>query len=110
METSVYKFTLSSGKVIFLKEPKISDSESAIQIAGSRAGDNMALLGLHTQKELFKKLLVKMDEKELKMSDKENLDGLFSFKEWGQCMQALTKITGDEGNLDNPEIISSGDK
>lgn len=111
MEQSVYKFTLSSGKVICLKEPKISDSESAIQIAGKRAGENMALLGLITQKELFKKLLVQLDEKKLSMSEKESLDSLFSFKEWSQCMTALSKVTGgDEGNLSEPEIMAFGDK
>jgi hypothetical protein len=110
MEESVYKFTLSSGKVIYLKEPKISDSESAIQVAGRKAGENMALLGLLTQKELFKKLLVQVDAKTLKMAEKENLDGLFSFSEWAQCQQALQKITGDEGNLSEPEITIFGDK
>jgi hypothetical protein len=112
METAVYKFTLGSGKEIYLREPKMSDSESAIQVAGLKAGENMALLGLITQKELFKKLLVQVDGKELKMSEKEDLNSLFSFKEWNQCLQALHKVTGDddEGNLSDPEIMTTGGK
>lgn len=111
METTVYKFTLSSKKEIYLREPKMSDSESAIQIAGLKAGDNMALLGLITQKEIFKKLLVKVNNSSPSMSEKENLDGLFTFKEWSQCLQALGKVTdGDEGNLSEPEITTIGDK
>jgi len=112
METSVYKFKLSSGKEIYLREPKMSDSESCIQIAGKKAGDNMALLGLITQKELFKKLLTQVDGNELSMAEKENLDGIFSFKEWSQCVQALAQVTGDdgEGKLEAPEIMLSGSK
>lgn len=111
METTVYKFALSSKKEIYLREPKMSDSESAIQVAGLKAGENMALLGLITQKELFKKLLVQVDSKKPSMTEKENLDALFTFKEWSQCMQALAKVTGDdEGNLSEPEITIIGDK
>jgi hypothetical protein len=110
-ETPVYKFTLSSGKEIYLREPKMSDSESCIQIAGLKAKDNMALLGLLTQKELFKKLLVQVDGKVLKMAEKENLDSIFSFKEWNQCSQALAMVTGEnEGNLASPEITTIGSK
>jgi len=113
METSVYKFTLSSKKVIMLREPLMEDSEGAIQVAGMKAGENLAYLGLITQKEMFKKLLVQVDSKKLSMTDKENLNGLFTFKEWSQCLKALAKITGDEGeegNELNPEIITIGDK
>jgi hypothetical protein len=111
METAVYKFTLSSGKEIYIREPKIADSESCIQLAGKIAGDNMAMLGLVTQKELFKKLLVQVDEKKLSMNEKQSLDSLFSYKEWNQCVQALQQVTGDEeGKLQAPEIMTSGDK
>lgn len=113
METSVYKFTLSSKKVIMLREPKMEDSEGAIQVAGMKAGDNIAYLGLITQKEMFKKLLVQIDNKKLNMTEKENINALFTFKEWGQCLKALGKITGDEGEEGNdltPEITTIGDK
>lgn len=111
-ETPVYKFTLRSKKVIYLREPRMSDSESAIQVAGMKAKDNMALLGLLTQKELFKKLLVQVDDRVLKMAEKENLEGLFSFKEWADCSKALAMVAGDddEGNLEAPEITTIGSK
>ena len=114
METAVYKFTLSSKKEIFLREPKMSDSEGAIKVAGLKAGEkNVALLGLLTQKEMFKKMLVQVDDRKLGMTEKENINALFTFKEWSQCMQALSQLTGhdeEEGKLEAPEIMTTGDK
>lgn len=112
-EQAVYKFTLSSKKVIFLREPKMRDSENAIKVAGMKAGEkNVALLGLLTQKEMFKSLLVQVNDNKLKMSEKEKLDSMFSFKEWNQCMKALHKVTSEdeEGNELEAEIVTIGDK
>ena len=113
-ETPVYKFTLSSKKVIFLREPKMRDSEDAIKVAGMKAGENnVAYMGLLTQKELFKKLLVQVDGKKLSATEKENLNDMFTYKEWNQCMKALQKVTAEEdaeGNDLAPEIVTIGDK
>jgi len=114
MEQALYKFTLSSKKVIYLREPKMSDNEGAIKVAGMKADEkNLALLGLLTQKEMFKKLLIQIDSKKLSMNEKEDLNSLFSYKEWSQCLQALTQVTGVDDEVGNeliPEIVTSGDK
>ena len=98
----VYKFTLSSGKVIYLKEPTILDSEHATKVAGNLAGsENAAYLGTLYQKEMVKALLVQVGENKLSMNDKANIQSIFNFKEYGQVLKALKAVTGDdEGNFD----------
>lgn len=98
-EIPVYKVTLSSGKVVFLREPKIADTELAVSIAGKVAGDNDALLNIKTQSEIVKILLVSVDGKELTMSEKESLDKIFTLAEFNQVKKILNKIVGsEEGN------------
>jgi DNA transposition AAA+ family ATPase len=109
---NVTKFTLSSGKVIYLREPRIEDTENAAQVAGKKASaENQAHLMILIQKEMLKSLLVKVDEKELKLVDKEDLNKLFTYKEYGQALKALQMITGDEaGNGPIPEFETSGEQ
>lgn len=110
-ETMVNQFTLKSGKIILLREPEIGDNEEAAKIAGTRASaDNQLHMGLEMQKELLKKLLVKIDDKALGLTDKENLKALLTYREYGQCMQALKQITGDvtEGNLEIKLVAFGG--
>lgn len=108
----VSKFTLSSGKIIMLREPRIRDTETIAQLAGRKAGDNMAHLGILMQKELFKLLLVAINEKSVSPKEKDMLDDLFSIKEWRECMKALIMVTGDEeqGNEMIPEFTDFGNK
>lgn len=105
---NVYKFTLSTGKEIYFREPKIADTESATQVAGKIAGsDNQAHLGVLFQKEMIKLLLVQVGEKKLTMSEKQSLDSLFTFQEYNQVSKAIQKIVGDEGNLElTPELTT----
>lgn len=109
---NVYKFTLSSTKVIYLREPKIEDTEVAAQIAGKKAGqENQAHLMILVQKEMLKLLLVKVDDKELKLVDKEKLNDILTYKEYGQALKAMQKITGDEsGNDLTPEFVTTGEQ
>lgn len=108
----VAKFTLSSGKVIFLKEPSIGDTEKAAQVAGKKAGtDNQVYLGIILQKEMLKTLLVQVDDKKLNLSDKEQLDKLFTFKEYNQVLKAVQMVMADEGNEPlTLEFATIGDK
>lgn len=112
-EIPVSKFTLSSDKVIMLREPKIRDTEQVAQLAGRKAGENMAYLGVLMQKELFKLLLVAIDGKAVPAKEKDMLDELFSIKEWRECMKALVMVTGDDeesGNDMTPEFTGFGSK
>jgi hypothetical protein len=108
---NTYKFTLASKKVIYLREPKIGDLETAAQVAGKKAGDNQAHLGILVQKELLKTLLVGVDSKKLSLSEKENLDALFNFSEYQQAVKAVSMITKseEEGNELTPEFVNAGE-
>lgn len=108
---NVTKYTLSSGKEIYFREPKIIDTEEAAKSAGKLAGnDNQAHLMILIQKEMIKRLLVQVDDKRLTALDRNNLDSLFTFKEYNQVSTAIQHLIEDgesEGNLVlSPEIVS----
>ena len=85
-QVNLMKFTLSSGKVVHLREPLISDTETAAQTAGKQAsGDNQLHMGMLLQKELLKLLLVKVDNKALNLTEKQQLDKHFKFKGRPAC-------------------------
>jgi hypothetical protein len=106
----VYKVVLSSQKEVVLREPKIGDLETAAQVAGKGGGDNTALMGMKLQKELVKALLVQVDGRNLTLQEKEQLDKLFSLKEYQQVIKVVQQITSDEGNEPTIEFGTSGDK
>jgi len=109
---NVAKFTLSSGKVIYLREPRIGDTEHAAKIAGKLAGaENQAYLGVLLQKEMVKLLLVQVGDKKLSISEKQMLDKLFTYKEFYQVQKAVRMMTDDEeGNSQEltPEFVGIG--
>lgn len=110
---NVAKATLGTGKVVYLRMMKIGDTELAAQAASPRSNGDSNVLQILMQKELVKLLLVKVDEKELSASDKEDLDALFTVVEYGQVMQVVSAMTGgDELGKFKPqlEVVASGDK
>ena len=94
-ELAVFKFTLSTNKVIYLREGEMGDMENATQVAGKVAGDNQAHLGMLMQKEMLKKQLVQVDKKKLGSKDKELLKSMFKLKEYKQALQAMAMVNGD---------------
>jgi len=106
---NAYKFTLSTGKVVYLREPKIGDLETASQVAGKKAADNQAYLGVLVQKELLKTLLVQVGEKKPSLTEKENMDAMFTFSEYQQAVKAVAMITATEGNELKPEFVTAGE-
>lgn len=98
----VCKFTLSTGKTIYLREPEIGDTEHATRIAGSEAGpENQAYLMVLFQKEMIKLLLVQVDNKKLTLQEKQQIKNIFNFKEYAQVCKAVKHLTDDiEGNLE----------
>jgi hypothetical protein len=101
-KVQVAKFTLGTGKVIYLRDPEIGDTEHATKIAGKEAGpENEAHLSVLFQKEMIKLLLVQVDKKKLTLQEKQDLKKLFTFKEYGQVSKAIKMMVDDgEGNLD----------
>lgn len=106
---NAFKFVLSSKKVIYLREPKIGDLETASQIAGKKASENQAYLSILLQKELLKTLLIQVDDKKLSLSEKENLDKLFNFSEYQQAVKAVSMVTATEGNELTAEFVNAGE-
>jgi len=108
----VTKVTLSTGKVILLKEPTVDDMEVAGQLAGKIAGDNQAQLGMALQKELLKRILVQINEKKLGLADKEGINSLFSLREYSQTMKVVKELTGMDEAEGKPqmEVVTFGVK
>lgn len=112
MAEGVYKVTLSTGKIVLLREMKIKHRSLAIQAASPRSKGDQNLLAVNGQEELLKMLIAQVDGKDLRASDLEDLDSLFSMKEFGQLMHVMGQLMGDDGDLGKPqiEIVPSGGK
>jgi hypothetical protein len=108
---NVVKATLSTGKVVLLRELKIKHTELAAQEVAPRAGGDPNVLSLLMQKALAKQLIVQVDEKKPSASELEDMDELFSFAEYGQVLQVVGQLAGADG-LGKPriELVSSGSK
>lgn len=101
----VYKVKLSTGKEVLLRQIKIKDQELAAKAASRTGEDSKYGMAIAMQRELIKILLVQVDGKQLKASEKEDLDSLFSYKEYMQVANVLQKITETEGDqMGNAEI------
>jgi hypothetical protein len=96
-EVFVHKITLSTGKVVLLRDPKIKDQELATQAASSKVkGDNAFAYGFALQKEMLKMLLVQINDKKPSAVEVEDLDGLFTYAEFMQCLKVVAKVAGLE--------------
>jgi hypothetical protein len=98
----VSKVEVSPGKHVYIREPKISDTEVVAQIIGKQAADNPTLSGLLFKKELAKQLIVQINEKRVDGATL-NLDEEFSFREYAILGQVLEQIAGTE-NMGKPKI------
>lgn len=108
----VTKFVLNEKTTIYLREPRIDDTEKSAQIAGKKAGgDNQAHLAILLQKEMLKTLLVQVNDKKLTLSDKEQLEKVLTYREYTMATKALQMVLGDgdEGKQLAPEFMSIGD-
>lgn len=105
-----HKVTLSSGKEVYLREPKIKHTELAAQAAGPKAGSNNHLMVMLMQKELLKQLIVQVDGKLLKPLELEDLDSILTAKEYGQLLHMMERLTGDQVELGKCqiEVVTSG--
>ena len=90
------KFTLFTKKTVTLREVKLHHTRTASQLAGKKAGDNQAYLGILMQEEMCRLLVVHIDDEIVSAAQKENLDNLFSVKEYNQVLTAIQKMGGDE--------------
>lgn len=92
---NAYKIVLKTGKVVILREMKIKDQNLATRMLGQKKM-NQAELQLALQENLVKILLLQIDDRTLNHAEKEDLDSLFTVKEFGQVLQVINKITSDD--------------
>lgn len=113
-EENVYKVTLSSSKVVLLREFKMYHQELAIKAAGNRAGSNQTLQQFYMMQEIIKALVVQVDGADVDKNKIENLDNYFSVGEIAQIQNFLKQVGGlDEGSQTVPgfELVKiSGSK
>lgn len=104
---NVHQVTLSTGKVIILGELKIRTQELAIKSVGNKAQGNDALRDLYVSQELVKLLLIEVDGKPVDKRQVENLDEMFSLREFKQIQQSIARISGMDEEADpNVEIVT----
>lgn len=104
------KVVLSTGKVVFLRQMKISDSEVAAQQVASRANGDVNVLQLLMQKALVQQLLARIaptedaEPKVVSGNEREDLDSLFTLAEYSQVLQVVGKISGADNVGKEPRI------
>jgi hypothetical protein len=105
------KVTLSSGKIVLLRELKISDTELAAQEVASRANGDQLLMQVFMQKALLKNLLLQVDGKTVDAVEREDLDSLFTAAEYGQLISVMNKLSGGDDAKKEPglEVVFTGD-
>ena len=112
---TMIKVVLSSGKTVFLREPKVSDTEKAAQKCASRAGGDVIVMQVLVQKALLQALLIKIQEtkesaiRDLTQTEIADMDSLFTVGEYSQLLKVLSKISGsgDEGNDPMMEFVTA---
>lgn len=106
---SLVKATLSTGKVVLLRELKISHSEKAAMMVADKAGENSKVMQILMQKELIKMVLFKVNDKELSLAEKDDFDNLFTIQEYSQIAQVVGKMNGgDDGSKEAKiELVAS---
>jgi hypothetical protein len=106
----VHKVTLETGKTVYLRELKIKHQELAAKAAAHKANGDNNLLYILLPKELMKLLICGIDEKEVRPMQLEQLDDLFTFREYAQLNKYLTKMSGTDSPLEEcqSELVSFG--
>ena len=107
----VVKVTLSTKKVVLLREIEIGDTETAAQEVASRSNGDANVLQLLMQKALVKNLLVQIDGKTVSASEREDLKSLFKMAEFNQLMHAIKEMMGGSESEKKPllEVVNIGD-
>jgi hypothetical protein len=108
MAEMVTKITLSTGKVVQLREMKIKYQNLASKAVGTMAGDNNMLLASMMQQELLKILLVDINGQRPDPKSLEDLDGLFTFAEYSQIGKVVNQLMGGDMGECQTEIASIG--
>ena len=104
----VAKITLSTGKIVYLREIEIADTERAAEMVAQRAGDNQQLMSLFMQKALLQLVLVQIGDEKVSAIERENVNNLFKMAEYTQLLRVIQKMSGgdDLGKEAKLELVS----
>lgn len=113
MAQALVKVVLSSGKVVYLREMKISDNEKAAQKVSRRADGDPLVMQVMMNKAILQGLLAKVSATEAEAPrditaiEKEDMDALFKLSEFTQLLKVIAKISGveDAGNEPKMEFV-----
>jgi tRNA threonylcarbamoyladenosine modification (KEOPS) complex Cgi121 subunit len=107
-ETLVHKVTLSTGKVVLLREIELKDEEIAAKNIGKKAGDSEIAAGLMMATEMLKLIIVKVDDKVLSATDRLSFNGILTYPEIVQARRVVQKLMGEMGAEPTVELEISG--
>lgn len=106
-----HQITLSSGKVVLLREPRIEFQALAAQSIGGKAGEDKYLWCILLNKEMVRLMIHSIDGEKVSAKDTLNLDNLLSYKEFAQVNSIVTKLTGGDDPLElKVEMVPFGSK
>lgn len=108
MSSMVNKVTLSTGRVVILKELEMRDDENATLLAAKKAGDSPLAFSIFMLTELTKILVLEIDGKKLTAQDKLQIDKTLSRQEFQEVRQVVGKLMGDPSTLPTIEAVASG--
>jgi hypothetical protein len=111
-QINAHKVTLSTGKVVILRDPQINDQETAMQVAAPRAKDNPMLMVSFAQKEMLKLLILEVDGKAPSKIELEQLGKMFTLPEYNQLQAYLGKMAAGDAGMGEcqSELVAFGNK
>lgn len=109
----VHKVTLSTKKVVLIKDIELRDEELAAQAAAKKAGQNgnMVAVGYGMQNELLRLLIQEVDGKKISPTERELLgskESVLTYREFAQVRKFLEKLMGEEVAEPQSEYVVSG--
>jgi hypothetical protein len=112
MDQTLVKCTLSTGKVVLLREPRIEFQALASQRIGGKAGDDKFTYVLMLNKEMLRLMIHSINEKPVDQKALLDLDAHLSYLEFNQLSTVIGKLTGGEDPLAvaTTETVLSGAK
>jgi hypothetical protein len=105
-----YKVTLTSGKVVVMREMSVKLKNECITSAANALGKDASgpIFQARLQDEMMKTLLVSVNGKNPSGAEKEDLDQLFTMAEYTQLGKATGDIMGvDEEKKPKIELITA---
>ena len=104
----VHKVTLSSGKVVLVRDFKIKHRKLATQAIG-HAKVNELTAGVSMMDEYVKMLVCKINDKIPSATEMQDLDSIFSYKEYMQVSNFISNMAGlEEIQSPKTEMVTFG--